>query len=139
VIEFLRARAAQRFDWAAGNCLTLCADWIVARTGRDPAAGYRDVNTQEAGNALMRAHGGMLPFASSAMAVIGMPILADTQDAREGDVALVWAPIGKQGRRIVRRPTGALCLGDRDVAVLTVDRGLVVAPLSMLRAWRIGA
>ncbi len=60
-----------------------------------------------------------------------------TTEPKVGDVALVTAPCKRTEGRIIYGPVGAICVDDTNYATLTRDLGLVVAPLPLVRAWRI--
>jgi hypothetical protein len=124
--DFLGLMARRRIDFATGNCFSICADWIAMRTGRDPAAPWRRINSRTQARAAVRAAGGDEALVAHAMAAF--PI---TDNPRAGDVALVRAPVGRG-----IRPVAAICVAPGRFALLT-DRGLAIAPLPVIRAWRI--
>ena len=133
--DYLGEVARRRFDWAACNCFTLCADWVLRATGRDPAAAWRSSYCDKATAVrLLRREGGPILLAEKAMARAGA---ARVEKPGPGDVALAWVPIGRQSRRVIRRPTGAICVDGKSFAVLTTDLGLVIAPLPLIRAWKV--
>lgn len=123
---FLAEMAKRRIDFANGNCFSICADWIARRTGSDPAAPWRWIATRAQARAAVRAAGGDV-----ALVVAAMAAFAETDEPRAGDVALVAAPVGRRCRAV-----GAICVAQDRYAVLT-DRGLAIAPLPVLRAWRV--
>lgn len=125
-----------RFDWVSANCFTMCADWVLASTGKDPAEKWRGAWTnKDDGLKLLRREGGATAFASKAMTRAGFSL---TENPQAGDVALVWSPIGKVGRKMINRPTGAICVDEKQFALLTVDLGLFISPMRLIKAWKIG-
>ena len=134
--EFLGELAKRKFDWAQSNCFLICADWVLLVTGRDPASPWRGrYKTKHEAFRLIREQGGPVALATKAMERVKF-ILTEVPSA--GDVALVWTPVGKRNNKIMERPTGAICVGPNHYAVLTVDLGLVIAPLRLIKAWRVG-
>lgn len=128
--EFLGEFAKRKFDWGACcNCLTICADWIVAKTGDDPFARYRNVRTKKEARRVLRQAGGDVAFMSRIL--VRFPV---TTEPRAGDVALVRAPTRPKGKL---REVGAIALGGGRFALLTADLGLLVAPVPLVKAWSI--
>jgi len=127
----------RRFDWVECNCFTFCADWVLEVTGRDPAAQWRGRFSSKADAVrLLRLAGGTRALAERAMASAGAPL---TDNPQAGDVVLVLAPIGTgAGNKIIRRPTGAICVDAEKVALMTGDLGLLIAPLPIVKAWSVG-
>lgn len=130
--EFLEEMAKRRFDWAECNCFTICADWVMNTTGRDPAAKWRYIKTKAQARRIVREAGGDILLAEKAMAAFGARLISVPKC---GDIALVRAPSAKRGRKIIQRPVGAICVDSNQFAVLTADLGLVIAPLPLIRAW----
>jgi hypothetical protein len=127
--RFLRELAARRFDWASCNCLTVCADWVLRATGRDPAAPWRGrLGSKADAIALVAEFGGLENFAQAAMSSIGARTLRPEM-AAAGDVAIVPSSSAA--------PMGAICVAPDRFAFLTVDLGLMVASRRVLRAWSI--
>ena len=131
---FLEELSRQRFDWSERNCFTVCADWVKLVTGRDPAARWRHVKSQAEARRVVRRAGGEIVLVERAMTAFGAQT---TAEPRCGDVALVTAPRSRRGDRVIYRPTGAICVDGTKYAILTVDLGLVVWPLPVVRAWRV--
>lgn len=103
-------------------------------TGRDPAAQWRHITTKADARRIVRQAGGDIVLVERAMAAFGARPIAVPQC---GDIALVRAPSAKCGSKIIQRPVGAICVDSNQFAVLTVDLGLVIAPLPLIRAWSI--
>jgi hypothetical protein len=136
--DFIGQMAKRRIDFASGNCFTFCADWIKLRTGYDPALPWRRIVTRAQARSAVRAAGGEEALVAAAMAKF-----QPTEFPQRGDVALVVAPVvtprhpkfhtcNFAGNRAV----GAICVAPGRFGFLT-DRGLAIAPLPVLRAWRI--
>lgn len=133
--DFLWQAARRRFDWATCNCFTIVADWVLAVSGRDPAAQWRGVASKAQARRVVRQAGGDVALVRGAMRAFGAVEIARPQS---GDVALVRAPVGRRTDGQLRhRAVGAICVDDKNFAVLTVDLGLLIAPLPLIRAWRI--
>jgi len=134
--DYLTEAAERRFDWRDRNCFLFCADWLVLSRGRDPAAAWRgQFHDRREAMALLKREGGPIALACKAMAAIGA---SATDKPKPGDVALVMGPIGRKRGRIIKQPTGAICLNEQSFAVLTIDCGLVIAPMALHCAWTIG-
>lgn len=57
---FIDSRSAMEFSRGLNDCCLFAADWVLACTGRDPAAQWRDVyKTKRAAVAVLRGVGGM--------------------------------------------------------------------------------
>lgn len=128
--DYLRTAAGKRFEWGRCDCLLFAADWIVRARGVDPAASVRGrYHSRREGIALLSNNGGIERLVSDALANAGMKV---TDDPKPGDVALVLAPTADRVE-----PVGAICVGVSSYAVMTVDCGLVVAPLQPVITWRV--
>jgi hypothetical protein len=126
--EFLAQAARTPFAWGGRNCLTLPADWVLARRGVDLAAGFRDqVRSASGGARFLKARGGLLAFATARAAACG---LAATDAPQAGAVGVVEVETARG-----RAPVGAICTGPR-WAVLG-RFGLIVAPMATLAAWEV--
>lgn len=133
--DYLGSLVGKRFDWPTCNCFVICADWVALSTGRDPAARWRNqYHDKPSALRLLRREGGSRLLARKAMLSIGCPVI-ETPGA--GDVALVMAPIGTRDGRVLLRPTGAICVDGKAFALITVDLGLVVAPMKPVVAWSV--
>jgi hypothetical protein len=117
--EYLRAAGARPFRYGRHDCTTMCAGWVLARTGRDLLDGWAYGSLRE-GQALLAARGHATQ-ADAAAAVL--PEIAPLM-ARVGDVAEVDGALG-------------IVTGDT-VALLRRPAGLVHRPLTdALRAFRV--
>lgn len=127
---FLRAASGQRFDPVTDHCLMLAADWVRARTGRDPAAPWRGrIVSEQHGAALVARAGGMAAFIDTALARVGLPAVPVCEVA-PGDLGLITL-IGPNGPL-------AVC-GIRTGARWAVrsTRGIWIGRATATRAWRI--
>lgn len=132
---FLGELARRRFDWEKCNCFTICADWVLRSTGRDPAAQWRRaVRSRDDALALLKREGGAVALADKAMMAVGAVV---TMNVAGGDVAIVSMPMKREGAEIIRRPTAAICVDGNCFAWLTLNDGLVIAPLPLIRGWHI--
>lgn len=74
---------ATAFKWGERDCLLSVADYVVARTGRDPAKGYRGTYSDEAGAmAHIDARGGVV-------ALVDASGLDRTDEPARGDIVVV--------------------------------------------------
>jgi len=116
------AQLKKPFDWNGNNCCTFAADWVLAITGVDHMAEYRDIKTALQAARALRKLGGL----ASAASVIGPEVLPGM--ARYGDITLV---AGEKGRASL-----APCIGPSVVAPSAT--GLVCMPLEWAtKAWRV--
>lgn len=131
---FLATTAAAPRSRCPPNCLFWPADWIKAAHGVDPAAPFRGYASLRKWAALLRSHGGAAAVADRACAAAG---LHRVERPATGDIAVVLAPALRRGRPVWRE-RGAICVAPERFAVLTLDKGLVIAgppALSLVAAW----
>jgi hypothetical protein len=107
LFPFLNSMMGRAFVWGECDCVTMPADWVQCRTGRDPAEGLR--LTYGSAAECQRVTG----FFTDPVGVIG-PRLAGcglhlTDKPKRGDVGVMALEIGG-------RPFGAICL-DGEVLV----------------------
>lgn len=112
------------------------ADWIRLVSGRDPIADRRGgyVSTEEY-RELLRGEGGFVAACTARAVAAG---LRETDVPTAGDVMLVRAPVAMANGRIHRLPIGAICVSETMRAVVSIDRGIVIAgndALPMIKAW----
>lgn len=118
--------------WGVQDCWLFPADWVLRRTGRDPAARYRgQYSTAAAAWRLVWRAGGPVPFADGLMAEAGW---VSSASPRRGQVGLLAAVMETNG---VRRPCliGGVCLGGGWWASRTED-GLLIGQAQARRCWR---
>lgn len=81
------------FAWGSLDCCLWAADWVLARSGRDPAAPLRGGYWTEAGaGELVRRAGGILALVSQHVAAIG---LVEAADPAPGDLGVVQFASGR--------------------------------------------
>ena len=120
---YLLAAMGRPFARPQDDCCALVADWIVERTGIDPAAGFRGAYSDLRGALrLIRGAGGFLAMWRVHMTLAGFD---ETAEPAVGDVGVVREA------------------GGRDIAAIRVpgnwavkaERGLLIEDLPMLCAW----
>lgn len=121
-----------RRRWQPGvlDCATLVADWAMLRGLADPIADLRGrYGNERQFMRIIRREGGLRACSAARLAAIGM---VEASAPQRGDILLVEAPYAVRRGQVQRRPTCAIA-ADADVrAVITSDRGLVLARESML-------
>lgn len=129
---FLRARCREPLIWGVSDCLLTPADWCRARGLPDPAAAWRGTYDDEDGaEAVLAAHGGMVPLMNAALGSIGVRTLSHgVRRAQAGDIAAVTV-LGPRGPAIV----GAIRT-ERRWAV-RAERGLWFGRAEPLAVWRL--
>lgn len=114
--DYVRAAARADHDLAR-VCMLWAADWVVAVTGRDPAADWREPASWRD-----RLHAFEVErVARETMAARGF---AETATPKRGDVGVVMTRSGA---------TAAICLGARWAAL--APAGVAVASWPILVAW----
>lgn len=126
-----RVGASTPFAPGPMDCCSWVADWVLARTGRDPMAAWRGrYRTRRGFVRLMRRNGGMAEMVGQGMAAIGAARI-DPSQAVPGDVGLIVtvAPTGEvESSAAIRGQLGWLA---------KLSDGLWRAP-SAIAAWRVG-
>jgi hypothetical protein len=134
--DYLDEVARRPFKPGSLDCAIFMADWIMRVTGRDPIADKRGAySTADQYRELLKAEGGIVKACHARALATG---LHETDNPKAGDPMLVNAPIEVGERRVIRIPVGAICVSDAMRAVVTIDRGLVIAGADVLptiRAW----
>ncbi|BEP45852.1 hypothetical protein GmRootV15_64410 [Variovorax sp. V15] len=132
--DFIAARRDVPFEYFRHDCAHIAADWIIARTGKDPLADLRAADAPVgrknllAAMRVVRAAGGFLPAATARLG----PSLPGAM-AQRGDVVLARSG-GKVGR--VSGYSFGICTGSH-IAAPAADR-LVFLPLGAgVAAWRV--
>lgn len=121
---FLRAGGARPFAWGVQDCCLWAADWVLAATGRDPAAGWRGRYLTALGAArLVTRRGGFEAHVAACLADVG---LAETSDPGPGDVGIVELT---NGPTFAVRASG--CWAAKS------ECGVVLADAPYLRAWSV--
>lgn len=124
LVDHLRAGARTPFAWGTCDCALWAADWVVARTGRDPAEGLRGSYSSERGAAAQIARfGSLLDAVRDAMELAGF---AETAEPATGDVGVVETTVGPA--LAIRTAIGWAAKG---------ERGVVCAHFPVLAAWSV--
>lgn len=119
--EFIAAHSGKPFAWGASDCLLFMCDWVVHRTGRDPASEWRGRWSSGPSAAEILAElGGLERAARAAFAREGF---LETSAPAEGDAAVV----------LLKRPVCAIHVAGRWAA--KGYRGVAVTPAPVLVAW----
>jgi hypothetical protein len=134
--DYLAAVARRPFRPGALDCCVFMADWILAVTGCDPIADRRGTySSNREYRKMLREEGGFVTACAARAAAIG---LRETDEPKAGDPMLVSAPIAVRHGKILRFPTGSICVSESMRAVISADRGLVIARddlLPTVKAW----
>jgi hypothetical protein len=130
---FLREWARRPFAWGVCDCCLFLADWIVYCGGDDPAADLRGTYSTERGmRRLLKARGGIEQVVAGCAA---RAHLTPTSAPQRGDVGLVKVAIKLWRGRAVLVPVGAIALDHKLWAIKPRERGLIIQPFPLLRAW----
>jgi hypothetical protein len=107
--DYLEDADEQPWRWGHVDCVMRPANWIVARTGEDPAAAYRGTYSTQTGawRLVMRA-GGLVTLVGPHLERLGW---RRTDDPDSGDVGIVLAAVDQPGGGHSMRPVGALRYG----------------------------
>ena len=127
VLDAWRDQVERRdFIWGLWDCLLAPADYALALTGADPAAGYRGQYVDERGaRRILRTAGGMAALAAATLEPLGW---RPTTAPASGALGVVRPALdGGKGRRVF----GAVRYGDRwlipgDGALFTEARPVAV-------------
>lgn len=134
--DYLRLIAARPFKPGSLDCCIFMADWIFRVTGKDPIADRRgSYSTEREYRQLLRAEGGFVAACGARALAAG---LHETEAPKAGDVLLVDAPVAVRSGRVIRFPTGSICVSERMRSVVSSDCGLVIAGIDALptvKAW----
>lgn len=121
---FLREASGRRWEWGVTDCLMVPSDWIALVRGADPAAPWRgSYSTEQGCTRLLLRRGGMIAHCDDALSRIGV---RRAGVGRPGDFALVRA-LCVTGIQTV----GAIMVSDREVAIMTQDRGIVMTSVGV--------
>lgn len=126
------SHAAQRgFAWGEQDCILFAAGWAREVCGRDPAAAWRgQYRNEQSGMACLERAGGMATAIHAALTDCGWRRV-HTEKIRHGDIVLADLPAHDAPQ------AAGIAVGRGRIALLT-RRGLVVAPVTITRAWRHG-
>lgn len=127
---YLSSLAGRRWRPGALDCGVFMADWVRLVRGVDPIADVRGSYATERGfKRILRREGGFARSCAVRLAAVGY---APTLTPAAGDIAVVLAPYAVREGRVLRRPTGAICVSTQMCAVMTSDLGVVIADNSLL-------
>lgn len=125
--DFLASLARRKWEWGKTDCLMILADWFIVKRGFDPVAGWRGTySTERECLAILQREGGIVALVDK----VCQGICERTDTPKAGDIAVVLAPW----------KAGAICVNETERAVLTVDKGLVIARneiLPLVAAWKV--
>lgn len=123
LLEHLHRAAAEPFARPHADCCSFAADWVLARTGVDPAADLRGAYADERGALrLIRRWGGFDLMWKVHMAMAGFN---ETRAPHEGDVGVVRDGSGRMVSAI--RVHGGWAAKAAD--------GLIIEDFPMIVAW----
>jgi hypothetical protein len=132
--EYLAEVTGRRWQFGSLDCCTFMADWLVRLGMPDPMADRRGTySTHRQYRTLLNSEGGLLASCERRFTAIGLEIRAN---ADVGNVAIVLAPAMVRHGRVISVPAGAICVSGPMRAVITPDRGLVIAALPTLRVYQ---
>lgn len=122
--DYLSAAAARPFVWGECDCALFGADWVLARRGFDPAAGFRGTYRRSCqAQDVLILNRGLLALVTRQLAANGVE---ETDDPQPGDVGVVEAT---EGATVAIRVDGGWACKS--------PRGVIVAPRRIYKAWRI--
>jgi hypothetical protein len=124
-------QAARRpFKRGEHDCLLFLADWVLNRTGIDPAEHLRGrYATLWGERRVIWAHGGTVGVVGACARLAG---LERTSEPKENDIGLIFAQVEGSARP---RLVGAVSGGRRWIAL--TERGLLGAVAQPAAAWRV--
>lgn len=131
---FIDARRTVPFAYFEQDCARIAADWVLAKTGRDPLAPLREEGGPMADGSLLatlravRAAGGFEAIGTQLLGPAIPPLMA-----QRGDVVLVLSgrPVGR-----VSGYTFGICTGSH-VAAPDNDGLVFLPPSTGVAAWRV--
>lgn len=131
--EYLASIHKRRWRPGVLDCGIFMADWVVSLGHADPIADIRGrYRTVAEFDEIITREGGFISCAAARLEQSG---LTEVQNPQAGDVLAVQAPYGKGAYR----PAGAIAVDHERRAVVTWDKGLVIANsdvLPTLKVWR---
>lgn len=127
---YILAAAARPWRWGEMDCCQFANGWVRERCGVDVLAGWSYADSASA-RRLLRAHGGLLDMARSAMATHGF---RSTDDPESGDVGVLQI----DSRDDMAIGGVALAIRCGRFWVARALRGVVSADGGEVIAWRVG-
>ena len=134
--RFLNRAAETPFVWGSHDCLLWLADWVALRYVVDPGSTWRGrYSTMREAARIVRDAGGMVSLLDGAATLAGLPRV---KCGARGDVAVVAVDqsVATDGGEHFGDQAGAILLDGS--AALISQGGLVVAPMPVVAAWRVG-
>jgi hypothetical protein len=126
--RYLHAAGRTPFAYGSSDCGLWLADWIRARRGVDPGAGFRGTYSTEAGCArLVRRAGGLVALLDAAFLAAG---LSQAPRAQLGDVGVIAVATARGVE-----PAGAIRTGRR--WAVRARGGLLSLEAEALAIWRV--
>lgn len=130
---YLEASTKMHWGWGGykggKDCALWMADYVDRLRGGDPAAAFRGKYSTGLGcERIIETYGGLEGLVSSVALSLG---LEKTDFPVRGDIGVIETP-SPDGRR----PTAAICVGQRRWAVFSPS-GLLVAPSNHIAAWSV--
>lgn len=104
--EYLQDRAAIPGSWGQCDCALFLADWILIRTGKDPAKAFRGTyDTALAARRALELFGGTVELYGRQLARVGW---VATSDPQPGDVGVVPGEPSGEFTQAAHRMVGAI-------------------------------
>jgi len=92
--DFLKGASGRPFVWGECDCCLFAADWVLARTGQDPAAGWRGrYDTKARASQIAHRAGGLAHHVAAQFSGLN---IAKTDAPDEGDVGVLVLPFHGQ-------------------------------------------
>lgn len=130
---FLEGETAAGFEWGVRDCWLLPADWVLARSGHDPASAWRGRYRTALGAArIIRRMGGPEAFASGSLAACRW---VRSSLPRRGQVGLLPAAV-ETTHGVRRGLVGGIALGGGWWATRNESEGLLFGRADPIAAWR---
>lgn len=132
--QFLNRAAERPFAWGRHDCLLWLADWVLERTGKDPAADLRGTYATLLGAArIVQAAGGMTRLVESRLEPLGA---VRASVGQRGAIAVV--SVAGDGGSAFDNEAGAILLDG--TAALICQAGLMLprwSDVPLVAAWKI--
>jgi hypothetical protein len=124
---FLTELRSRAFVWGECDCLMSVADWVLRKTDRDPASGWRgSYHSARGAYRIIKHAGGIVAHTDHCMTAIG---IAQSHGIQRGDVGIVETYAGLMG---------AICLREDLWAIKTADgNSIAAAPFPVCAVWHL--
>jgi hypothetical protein len=134
--KYLASFARTRWQFGELDCCTFASDWSLLHFGVDPMRDLRGTySTERQYMKLVRRLGGFERCCVDRLVAAGF---RETAAPVAGDLMMVRAAYAVRRGKVQQRPVAAICVSPTSRAVITPDRGVVIANedrLPMMRAW----